>query len=109
MLTILDTDGDVTGLVPWLLDNGIEGVLPLERQAGVDGMALREKFPNLRMIGHYNKMIMNNGEAAIRREWERLSPLMRTGGFIPSVDHQTPPSVSLEEYRTYLRIYREYV
>ena len=109
MLTIVDTDGDVTGLVPWMLDNGIEGVLPLERQASVDGMALREKFPNLRMIGHYNKMIMNKGEAAIRREWERLSPLMSTGGFIPSVDHQTPPSVSLQEYRTYLRIYREYV
>ena len=109
MLTILDTDGDVTLLVPWLLDNEIDGVLPLERQAGVDGMALREKFPNLRMIGHYDKMIMNKGETAIRRECKRLDPLMRTGGFIPSVDHQTPPSVSLEEYRTYLRILAEYV
>ena len=109
MLTILDTDGDVTLLVPWLLDNEIDGVLPLERQAGVDGMALREKFPNLRMIGHYDKMIMNKGETAIRRECKRLAPLMRTGGFIPSVDHQTPPSVSLEEYRTYLRILAEYV
>ena len=33
---------------------------------------------------------------------------MRTGGFIPSVDHQTPPSVSLEEYRCYLRLLEEY-
>ena len=109
IIPIVDTDGDVTLLVPWLLDNGIDGVLPLERQAGVDGMALREQFPNLRMIGHYDKMIMNKGEAAIRRECERLRPLMRTGGFIPSVDHQTPPSVSLEAYRTYLRILAEYV
>jgi uroporphyrinogen-III decarboxylase len=109
MLIIVDTDGDVTLLVPWLLDNGIEGVLPLERQAGVDGMAIREEFPSLRMIGHYDKMVMNKGETAIRREFERLHPLMKSGGFIPSVDHQTPPSVSLEEYRTYLRILREYV
>ncbi len=109
MLTIVDTDGDVTRLVPWMLDNGIEGVLPLERQAGVDGMALREKFPKLRMIGHYNKMIMNKGETAIRREFERLLPLMKTGGFIPSVDHQTTPSVSLREYRTYLNLLSEYV
>ncbi len=109
MLTIVDTDGDVTLLVPWLLDNGIEGVLPLERQAGVDAMALREEFPNLRMIGHYDKMIMNKGETAIRQEFERLRPLMKTGGFIPSVDHQTPPSVSLKEYRTYLRLFTEYV
>jgi hypothetical protein len=109
MLTIVDTDGDVTLLVPWLLSNGVEGVLPLERQAGVDGMALRKEFPELRMVGHYDKMVMNKGESAIREEFERLRPLMKTGGFIPSVDHQTPPSVSLEEYRVYLRMLRDYV
>lgn len=109
MLTIVDTDGDVTLLVPWLLANKVDGVLPLERQAGVDGTALRERFPRLGMIGHYDKMIMNRGEAAMRLEFERLGPLMKTGGFIPSVDHQTPPSVSLQEYRTYLRILAEYV
>jgi hypothetical protein len=107
--TIVDTDGDVTLLVPWLQDIGVEGVLPLERQAGVDGMALRKEFPKLRMIGHFNKMVMNQGESAVRDEFERLLPLMKTGGFIPSVDHQTPPSVSLEQYRTYLGLLKEYV
>ena len=84
-------------------------MLPLERQAGVDGMVLRKKFPNLRMIGHYDKMIMNKGETAIRREFERLYPLMKTGGFIPSVDHQTPPSVSMDQYRSYLKLLVEFV
>ena len=91
------------------MDVGIKGVLPLERQAGVDGLAMRSRFPNLLMIGHYDKMVMNRGEAAIRAEFERLLPLMKTGGFIPSVDHQTPPGVSLEEYRVYLRLLNEYV
>lgn len=108
IIPIVDTDGDVTLMVPWLQDEGIWGVLPLERQAGVDGMQLRKDFPNLRMIGHYDKMVMNKGEAAIRAEFERLRPLMKTGGFIPSVDHQTPPGVSMEEYRCYLRLFREY-
>jgi hypothetical protein len=105
---LVDTDGDVTRLVPWLLREGVQGVLPLERQAGVDGLALRRQFPELRMVGHYNKMVMNQGEAAIRAEFERLAPLMKTGGFIPSVDHQTPPGVSLEQYLTYLRLLEEY-
>ncbi len=105
---IVDTDGDVTLLVPWLQDMDVAGVLPLERQAGVDGMKLRRSFPHLVMIGHYNKMVMNQGEAAMRAEFERLLPLMRTGGFIPSVDHQTPPGVSLEAYRQYLRLLEEY-
>ena len=109
MLTVVDTDGDVTKLVPWLQDIGVEGVLPLERQAGVDGMQLRQEFPRLRLIGHYDKMVMTKGEAAMRTEFERLRPLMKTGGFIPSVDHQTPPGVSLEQYRVYRRLLDEYV
>lgn len=109
IIPIVDTDGDVTEMVPWLEDVGIMGVLPLERQAGVDGMSIRRLSPTLRMIGHYDKMVMTKGEEAMRQEFERLVPLMRTGGFIPSVDHQTPPGVSLEQYRCYLRLLSEYV
>ena len=32
--------------------------------------------PTLRMVGHFNKMVMNQGEAAMRAEFERLLPLM---------------------------------
>jgi uroporphyrinogen-III decarboxylase len=105
---IVDTDGDVTQMVPWLIREGIDGVLPLERQAGVDGMAIRRQFPRFGMVGHFNKMIMDKGEQAIRDEFERLMPLMKSGGFIPSVDHQTPPHVTLEQYRLYRRLLDEY-
>jgi hypothetical protein len=107
-MVLVDTDGDVTRLVPWLLREGIDGVLPLERQAGVDGMALRREFSQLRMVGHFDKMTMDKGEAAMRCEFERLRPLMASGGFIPSVDHQTPPGVSLDAYRVYRRLLDEY-
>jgi len=60
------------------------------------------------MIGHYDKMVMHLGEAAMRAEFERLVPLMRSGGFILSVDHQTPPAVSMDDYRLYLRLLNEY-
>ena len=104
----MDTDGDVTLLVPWLEALGVQGVLPLERQAGVDGMKLRQQFPRLLMVGHFDKMTMNKGEAAMRAEFERLMPLVKVGGFIPSVDHQTPPGVSLDQYGCYLRLLHEY-
>jgi uroporphyrinogen-III decarboxylase len=108
LLTIVDTDGDVTMLVPWLQAVGVDGVLPLERQAGVDGIKLRELNPQFRFVGHFNKLVMHLGEEAIRAEFERLLPLMKRGGFIPSVDHQTPPGVSLEQYRVYVRLLKEY-
>jgi len=108
VMPIVDTDGDVTRMVPWLMREGIRGVLPLERQAGVDGMAIRRQFPELRLIGHFDKMVMDRGEQALRAEFERLVPLMRSGGFIPSVDHQTPPHVSIDQYRLFVRLLKEY-
>ena len=108
IIPIIDSDGDITAMVPWLADVGVDGFLPLERQAGVDGDTLRRKFPQLQIVGHFDKMTMPLGEEAMRAEFERLLPLMRTGGFIPSVDHQTPPGVSLETYRVYLRLLQEY-
>jgi hypothetical protein len=33
---------------------------------------------------------------------------MKSGGFIPSVDHQTPPGVSLEQYYVFLKLFKEY-
>jgi uroporphyrinogen-III decarboxylase len=108
IIPIIDTDGDVTAMVPWVQEVGIVGVLPLERQAGVDGATMRESFPDLRMIGHFDKMVMDKGADAIREEFERLLPALRTRGFVPSVDHQTPPQVSLEQYRCYLRLLEEY-
>ena len=33
---------------------------------------------------------------------------MKTGGFIPSVDHQTPPDCPLTRYRAYVSMLKEY-
>ena len=105
---LVDTDGDVTSMIPWLLAAGIEGVYPLERQAGVDLAKLRALYPRLIMMGGFDKMVMSQGEAPMRAEFERLLPVMRLGGYIPSVDHQTPPEVSLGNFKIYVRLFREY-
>ncbi len=105
---IVDTDGDVSMMIPWLIRAGVDGVLPLERQAGVDLVKLREDYPDFLFIGGYDKMVMSKDESAMRAEFERLLPVMRSGGYIPSCDHQTPPGVSLENYRIYVRLLAEY-
>jgi hypothetical protein len=108
ILSIVDSDGDVTACAPWFESAGINGILPLERQAGVDVARLRRENPRLRFIGAFDKMTMNRGEAALRAEFERLLPVARTGGFLISCDHQTPPGVSYDQYRLYLRLFNEY-
>ena len=104
----VDSDGDVTSMIDWMIEAGIEGVYPLERQAGVDVAEIRRRYPGFLIMGGYDKMVMSLGAAAMRAEFERLLPVMRLGGYLPSVDHQTPPGVSLELYRTYLRLFHEY-
>jgi hypothetical protein len=106
--TLVDTDGDVTSMIPWFIKSGIDGVYPLERQANVDIAAIRRDYPELIMLGGYDKMVMNKGEEAIRGEFERILPVMKSSYFIPSVDHQTPPGVSFDDYKLYMKIFEEY-
>lgn len=105
---LVDSDGNITEPIKWFNRYGVEGYHPLEAQAGVDVNELQRKFPETAFIGNYNKMVMDKGEAAMRREFERLLPCIRRGRYVLSVDHQTPPSVSLEDYRVYIKLLKEF-
>ena len=108
ILAFLDSDGDITGPASWFDEAGFDGILPLERQAGVDIDTVRAAHPRMRFVGHFDKMTMNRGEAAMRPEFERLLPAAAKGGFIIGCDHQTPPGVSSHDYQLYLALFREY-
>jgi len=108
IISIIDSDGDISVPAHWFKQAGLQGILPLERQAGVDIAALREEHPDLRFIGQFDKMTMDKGEAAMRAEFERLLPTAAGGGFLISCDHQTPPGVSYSDYQLYLSLFREY-
>lgn len=105
---IIDSDGDITLAVDWYASVGADGMLPLERQAGVDVSLYVAKQPDMVFIGHFDKMCMKYGEEAMRAEFERIFPSMCAGKVIPSVDHQTPPDVSLETYKKYVALLKEY-
>ena len=64
---------------------------------------------SLCMFQGYDKMVlMNKGEDVMRAEFERIFPVMRSGYFLPSVDHLTPPGVSLANYKRYVEMFYEY-
>ena len=108
IVPVVDSDGDIAVPTGWFERAGVRGMLPLERQSGVDVARLRREHPRMIFIGAFDKMTMNKGEAAMRAEFERLLPVARDGGLVISCDHQTPPGVSLEDYRLYLRLFEEY-
>jgi uroporphyrinogen-III decarboxylase len=41
-------------------------------------------------------------------EFERILPVLKSGGYMLGIDHQTPPEVSLENYYIFLDLFKEY-
>lgn len=69
IVPLVDSDGQVEPMIPWLEEVGIRGILPLERMAGVDVARLRERHPRFVLVGAFDKTVMHRGEAAIRQEF----------------------------------------
>jgi uroporphyrinogen decarboxylase len=106
---LLDSDGKTDPLIPCWLGSGIDILFPIE--VGVwqaDPVTLRRQHgKGLRMMGGVDKHIISQGEAAIRAHLERLRPVVEEGGFIPLPDHRIPPSCSLDQFREYVRVFRD--
>lgn len=103
----LDTDGDFTLMIPSMLECGLDGVLPVDVNAGVDIVKVREQFPTLKFWGGFNKLSIIDGPEAIDAEFRRLEPVIRQGGCIICTDHQAAPQTPLVHYQYYLKRLRE--
>jgi len=100
----IDSDGMVEPLLPHWLDAGVNVHFPIERgtwKAYPEDMRL--KFgKELRIIGGFDKLVLERGRDAIDRELEDRIPLVREGGYLLEPDHLITPGVPLENYRYYL-------
>lgn len=103
----VDTDGDFNLIIPNFIAAGVDGFLPMDVNAGMDIVKVREQFPKLKFIGGYNKLMIAEGKEAIDKEFARILPVIRGGGYIVGSDHQVAPSTSLENYRYYISKLKE--
>jgi uroporphyrinogen decarboxylase len=103
----VDTDGDPTALVPLLMDAGVDILWPIERAAGISPQGLRAQFGrDLRLWGGVDKRVLTQGPAAIKAHLAEMIPLIKEGGFIPTIDHTVPPDVSWDDFWTYMEAKR---
>jgi len=95
----LDSDGDISSLIPIWLESGINIVYPFEVQCGMDVVKARREFGrDLRICNGIDKRAIARGREAIDAELERVAPLVKDGGYIPGPDHSLPPDVSFANY-----------
>ena len=105
---LLDSDGDVTQLIPLFLEAGVNGMLPFEVAAGMDICRIADQYPDLIIAGGIDKREIAGGKAAIDRELEKKLPHMfRRGGYLPSLDHHVPPDISYQDFTYYLERVRQ--
>lgn len=103
----VDTDGDFNKLIPNFMEAGVDGFLPMDVNAGMDIVEVRRKYPMLKFIGAYNKLKIAEGREAIDKEFERILPVIRQGGYVPGCDHQAAPSTSFDDYKYYITRLKE--
>jgi uroporphyrinogen decarboxylase len=103
----LDSDGNIAELIPVWLESGITQLWPFEVQSGMDVVAVRQQYGrDLAILGGIDKRALIVGGDAMRREVDRVMPLVEDGGYIPELDHSVPPDISwpnFVEYVEYLK------
>ena len=100
----VDSDGNVTPLVPELLACGITGLVPCEVNAGMDVAKLRSAFPMLCLNGGIDKRALADGPRAIKAELERcFTVAWNQGRYTPALDHSAPPDISWANVQYYAR------
>ena len=99
----LDSDGNIDALIPLWLEAGITHLWPFEVQSGMDVIKVRRQYgKQLGMIGGLDKRVLVQGGDVMRREVDRVMPLVEDGGYIPELDHSVPPDVSWKNFCDYI-------
>ena len=100
-VVLLDTDGNVWDLIPQFLEVGVTGLYPFEVRAGMDVAEVRARYPRLQMLGGIDKGALVAGPEAIDGEIARVAPVIRSGGYVPGVDHCVHPDVPWDHFLYY--------
>ncbi|MCX6089416.1 MAG: hypothetical protein NTX88_03380 [Candidatus Atribacteria bacterium] len=107
-LFMVDSDGNNFGLLPLFIEGGVNIFLPCEIAAGMEPRLIREKYPDLALLGGIDKRALLKDKSAIQEEIERKVPaLLERGGYFPSIDHHIPADISFENFCYYIETLRK--
>lgn len=106
----VDTDGDLSLLIPLFIEAGVDTLMPFEVQAGMDVIGIRKRWgSHFAIVGGIDKRALAVDRAAIKAEVDRVLPFfLDSGRYIPCLDHTVPTDVSLDNFLYYLDCVRAY-
>jgi len=98
----VDSDGDLSQLVPVMMRHGINAFMPFEVQAGCDIERYRDQYPNLGIMGGLDKNALAKDKPAMHRELDKAARMFARGGYLAGLDHLIPPNVPWDNYRYFV-------
>jgi uroporphyrinogen-III decarboxylase len=99
----VDSDGFTGELIPIWIEAGLNLHDPIEVAAGNDLVEFRKLYGHkMAYRGGVDKRAMAKGGAVLKTEMERIAPVARGGGYVPSCDHGIPSDVSWDNYVDYV-------
>lgn len=109
MIAMLHSDGDIDLLLDEIYSTGIDGLQSIDPQGGMDIKAVREKYPDLILMGNVNcSMLQETEEEQIR---ESVQYCMEHGGvgkrYIFSTSNCIYPGMPKESYDIMLNEYNK--
>lgn len=97
----VDCDGDISKLVPLWADYGVNVMFPIEYGTWQGDIAKIRKIADLKGVGGMNKEVLRRDKEAVKKEVERLKPLIAMGGYVPCPDHRLVPGTKWELVQYY--------
>jgi len=104
------TGGDLTSLLPPLVDAGINGLWISNIQTpGMTYAALRQAFgPDVALIGGIDARALSRDSDAVRRTvMETVPALLESGHYLPCLDDRPRSDISFAQYRLFRRLLAE--
>jgi len=103
-----DSDGFIGELIPIWIEAGFNVCDPIEVAAGNDIVQYRDRFgKRIAFRQGVDKRCIAKGGKAIEDELTRLTPVIKSGGFIPGCDHGVPFDISWKDFVYYARLLAE--
>ncbi len=104
----LHSCGNILPFIPELIDIGVGMLNPLEVQSGMDPVEIKKQFGDkIGMHGGLSAILFNHPEK-MWAEMKRVIPVCKkNGGYMISTDHSVPESVTLPQFKEFVRLGKE--
>jgi uroporphyrinogen decarboxylase len=109
MKVIYHCDGNISNLLPLLIEAGIDCIQPMEARAGNNVIEYSRLYKKISFLGNINADILSTSKERIFEEIStKIKGVKESKRYLFHSDHSLPPTISFENYEYAIEVAREF-